>query len=689
MSKEFHTMQTRPTSVLQNIADHHPIIFLFYHWLQGKFSDATLPSKKARSTYENSQYKDENGDLVARLMHHQGIPVFECYTNNVALKATAQGTLTAKAMIKFYLEYIQYLPIGARINTGTYFTDPNTWTTAEIKRRELDFSFIETELHYMLKAFNQEIARHNLTAISGLQLPFFSMNDMQVLISLCDVYKGMACSAATYHDDGANYLVRNLDWTSLCVLGSNTLATITHTKNTDTNKPQAVFSLGFTPGVLGLSMANDKGLVITLNEATKHDTKRENTEKNAIPQFILVRQLIENCTTIAEAKAYLKTHQPATSHILTMMDKEGSHGVFEMLPNKGDYADALFHFRGVDIHDHNIASQVDSPEKKYQNIQVVSNHFLDKTANPIYGSEGFDCSFTRYNNMKAALMNEKSAIEVAQSSSVSDTVHTLIFKAHEEKLSVLINIANAYSAQALDENEKLNYSSFDLTSLFKEFLTIDDPIKQSNLPDTTIDDYLLNLFQEAKQHGQTQPKLAQELINLYTALCHDVANQTVIKNYFNSLDTKTIIFNILNLLKKTRHATNQADLQTALEEFQTATQQYSITNRFANTTSWPSVLACVVGLDLLQAFAQGDITASLSFNMMSSFLTTLLTKPAPMLSFAGIVAALSTKLYPSSNNQHAFFSPLIKNIREGEKIRLKKDHQQQTSPESATTCHFS
>lgn len=546
-------------SLIQQLADRHPILFAPYLYATGKFSSRDEEPIKAKSIFSNAEYYFDDGIHGASLKHIDHFPILEIYTNDAAKKSEAQIKLTAKYLMRFYLQYIQFLPVAARIKSRKFNIDAKEFTNDEIKRRQLDTSYIDDELHYILKEYNAYVANYNHTAPLYLKINYFTLDDLKGLIALCDVYKGIGCSAAvtTEVDQAGNEvhcLIRNLDWLSLQCLGNHTLGFITRTPHTDPKRPRAVFSLGFSIGILGLSLVNDKGLVIAINEATKMDTKRENPKANCIPQFILIRQIAENCTTIAEVKRYLDAHEPATSHILTVMDREGSSGVFEILPNKGDFANHLYRFRGLDksVHKTNQKNKM-VPTYSYLRSQHVANHFLDKKLLPILGSEGFACSFNRYFNMQNAIDRGAPPIKIAQSTSGHDSVHTIIVTHENNQVVAKINWANSFSAQAVDseKNRQLNYSTINLTDIFEKFIEKIALCSKKPLPDInhkySVDHVLIALMKVAQRVGGYHLKLGKELTKLYSNLTLELS-----KNRLPQL--KEITFNehkILDIASET------------------------------------------------------------------------------------------------------------------------------------------
>lgn len=484
-----------------------------------KHSASEREARKAKSIFEEQICTNKEGQVIAEFTKIDDFPLIKFYTADPVLKAEAQAKLTAKYMLDFYISYIQFIPLAARVRSRDLLTDPISFVADEIRRRQLDFSSLEIDLYFLLIAFNKVIDLYNSDKFGPLKIESFTMDQLKALVAMCDIYKGIGCSAAlrekmVAEGKTATQLIRNLDWTPLNALGSNTMGLLYPTRHQSADKPNFVFSVTFTPGLIHLSVANDKGLVITLNEATKMHSKRENKKLNAVPQFVLVRQLIENCCSVKEAIEWLKIHPPATSHILTMMDAFGGSGIFELLPNKGVYKHDLYRFRGIK----------EAQSSNGSLVQHTTNHFLKHNKKPLWGSEGFDCSFDRYEKMGVALAQDRPAKYVAQSTNVADTVQTLIFTTMNGKLTLKLNWANGYSASAIDsETNTLRYTHIDLTSEFKKLASqvraaAIQPVRLSML-----DKGLIGLLRSSHSLGYYQPDLGFELSRFCSQLIIDMS----------------------------------------------------------------------------------------------------------------------------------------------------------------------
>ena len=567
-----------------------------------------LESIKASSIFTNKAYYDKEV-LIAEIAHHEDFPILFIYTADPVLKAKAQANLMAKYMVDFYIHFVQFLPLAARAKTNLWTTDPIPFINQEISRRQLDFSYVEHDLHYMLIEFNLAVDDYNQS--KTLSLHHFTIDDLKSMLAFCDVYKGIGCSAAvrqerTDNDQIIYRLIRNLDWLSLDTLGSHTMGLMTRTPHQTDDKPHYIFSVTLTPGIMGLSMANDKGLVITLNEATKMNNKRENPSKNCIPQFVLIKQIIENCSTISDVKHYLETHQPATSHILTVLDAKGGMGIFEMLPNLGPYNQQLYRFRGHEAEELSL-----SKISKYH----VSNHFLDENGKGIVGSHGFDDSFIRFYNMGQALRDNKKPDEVAKSSNVHDTVQTLIFTADGVGLSMKINWANSYSATAVDSlHQQIHYTEINLTQKFQDF---SKQIKGQVATDDNliVHEKLIELMTLSHKVGAENPQLTHELNQLYSELTLNINNPKF--EIIKIIDVHMAIVETICL----KNLNTQIKMQ-ALEKYK---QDLSILYDFPSTSQklFVTLGSIIGGAILLSMIAQAS-EAKLSLDLLTSATNILL-----------------------------------------------------------------
>lgn len=148
--------------------------------------------------------------------------------------------------------------------------------------------------------------------------------------TMFDLKNVLACSAVGVEKDrsatGGPLLARNLDYPSLGYIQEYTLVTVYRPKG-----KHAFAGVGF-PGLVGVvSGMNDAGLTVAVLEV--YDAKTGETTFNAqgIPYQMCMRKLLEECTTIAEAKTLLESLKRTVLLNIAVADPQGV-AVFEMSP---------------------------------------------------------------------------------------------------------------------------------------------------------------------------------------------------------------------------------------------------------------------------------------------------------------------------------------------------------------------
>jgi isopenicillin-N N-acyltransferase like protein len=121
---------------------------------------------------------------------------------------------------------------------------------------------------------------------------------------------------------------RNLDYPSLGYIHEHTLVTVYR----PTGK-HAFASVGF-PGIVGvLSGMNDAGLCVAVLEVYDAKEGEPHFNPKGIPYALCNRRLLEECTTIAEAKKLLES-MPRTSLLNLAVADRTSTAVFEVTPKQ-------------------------------------------------------------------------------------------------------------------------------------------------------------------------------------------------------------------------------------------------------------------------------------------------------------------------------------------------------------------
>lgn len=154
-----------------------------------------------------------------------------------------------------------------------------------------------------------------------------------------DLKKFMACSAVMVDGKrsrtGGPLLGRNLDYPSLDYIHQYSLVTVYR----PTGK-HAFATVGF-PGLVGcLSGMNDAGLTVAILEVFKTRDGEPDFNPNGVPYALCHRKLLEECTTIDQAKKLLEKMKRTTTLNLAVADRSGV-AVLEVTPGHVVRRDAV------------------------------------------------------------------------------------------------------------------------------------------------------------------------------------------------------------------------------------------------------------------------------------------------------------------------------------------------------------
>jgi predicted choloylglycine hydrolase len=149
--------------------------------------------------------------------------------------------------------------------------------------------------------------------------------------TMFDLKSVFACSALLIEKDrsttGGPLLARNLDYPSLGYIHEYSLVTVYRPKG-----KHAFASIGF-PGLVGVvSGMNDAGLTVAVLEVRDAKSGEAKFNIQGVPYQLCVRKMLEECTTIAEAKKLLESMNRTVLLNLVVADAKGV-AVFEMSPN--------------------------------------------------------------------------------------------------------------------------------------------------------------------------------------------------------------------------------------------------------------------------------------------------------------------------------------------------------------------
>jgi predicted choloylglycine hydrolase len=152
--------------------------------------------------------------------------------------------------------------------------------------------------------------------------------------TMFDIKKLVNCSALVVEKERVKagttgpLLGRNLDFPSLNYLHHFTLVTVYRP-----NGKHAFVSVTF-PGLVGvLSGMNEKGLSLGVLEIYQSADGSEVFNKTGVPYAMILRRVLEECSTVEEALTLLQNVKRTTRFNLAICDREGG-GVFEVTPKQ-------------------------------------------------------------------------------------------------------------------------------------------------------------------------------------------------------------------------------------------------------------------------------------------------------------------------------------------------------------------
>lgn len=202
---------------------------------------------------------------------------------------------------------------------------------------------------------------------------------------------------------------RNFDFPSLGMLDKYSLLTMTHTAG-----KHSFASVGF-PGLIGvISGMNDAGLAIATLDVEASGNDSPPFDPTGEPMMLVFRQILEECSTVADVEALLRRTKATTWANLAVCDREGG-AVFELTPTDIARRDAT------------------------NSILPCTNHFRSPAL-----AAGTEC--TRYDSLSSALDQTQLDVDAVhqhlkQVSQGELTLQTMIFQPRELVLHLAIGAA--------------------------------------------------------------------------------------------------------------------------------------------------------------------------------------------------------------------------------------------------------
>jgi predicted choloylglycine hydrolase len=255
------------------------------------------------------------------------------------VSARAEAPLTATKLPKPQLAVVDKVPLLTLAGTPEEIGKQEAELAGEkaktllsfgpnlVKRRVGDFAWKANVV--ASRALLENVAQRHRDEIASFQktsgLPEGDLIASQMIY---DTLNAFGCSSilvpASLSETGGPLFGRNFDYASLGLLHANDLVKIVRPEGR-----YAFASIGF-PGCFGvISGMNEHGLAIALHEVREAADGSARFNAEGVPTLFALRQVLEECKTVADAKDLLTKLPRTTMYNLALCDPSGG-GVLEV-----------------------------------------------------------------------------------------------------------------------------------------------------------------------------------------------------------------------------------------------------------------------------------------------------------------------------------------------------------------------
>jgi len=278
------------------------------------------------------------------------------------------------------LRYIQGIPVAIVAGTPTEIGAQRAALLAKpgaamLKFPRKMFAAAGAEQYWPLavmaskQLLQQAPARYRAEMAAVAKQANISIDALEVGNTLLELRR-MGCSTLiiepTRSATGGPLFGRNFDFPPLGVLDKYSLVTIVHPHG-----KHSFAAVGY-PGLLGvLSGMNDAGLAVATLDVYASSNGSPKFDPTGTPQMFVFRQILEECTTVAETEALLQQTKASTWSNLAVCDRQRG-AVFEITPtevvrrnSQKSVLPCTNHFRTADL-----ATQTDC--WRYQSLQAAA-----------------------------------------------------------------------------------------------------------------------------------------------------------------------------------------------------------------------------------------------------------------------------------------------------------------------------
>jgi len=363
------------------------------------------------------------------LQYINEIPVLKITTQDPEKRGFAQGYLTGKnihqLMNKFLRPFVPYL-----------FTNLSAYKNLLTQVKHVKFSpDEEKEIQGIVQGYNQwrkEEDKKNGLVIASRMLTVEDVKAWRAFPDLLSEALGrkktsFGCSTVACRKNGETHVASNFDYMSGNILSNHTLVTVYPSHG------RRVATIGFAGGIAVRGM-NDQGLCTVINDAGL------TFKNNEYPYCSLHRQVLEHCKTVHEAKNYLNSVSPSSSHLLTLADSHEAC-VLQWYPDKN--------------------TKKSEKSLNADQFVIATNHFEDQYQQILQDSVTDQSSINRaktlHDHLKGKLASTSSMTEMLhqglKSVEMDDTLQALVMSPNHKE--IFLNWDNCYAADL--SLQKLTY----------------------------------------------------------------------------------------------------------------------------------------------------------------------------------------------------------------------------------------
>lgn len=306
------------------------------------------------------------------------IPVVKFHTKDPYEMGFAQGLLLGDKIEDLYYRVICPMNYLLRYLSGDWSGQKlndqlGRLTIPENYKQEFQGLFDGVSAYAKKNNYQTKLTLRNVYEVHCLADSYKEIGNHRIFFGLFQPTT-FGCSTVLVSRYGRKGIARTLDWPGFGLVGP-------YVYLREHQVGRRIVRTQTFPGYVGaLTGRNSDGLVVVVNELGKRNGK-------GIPYGLFARYLLENAKNIQKAKQLIdsKKYQPASSHHLTMMDKQGGCN-FQFLLNGKDY---YFH-RILPFHGY----------------LLVTNHGLYANGNEIEDSHADATTGRRYRSMERVMQKE-------------------------------------------------------------------------------------------------------------------------------------------------------------------------------------------------------------------------------------------------------------------------------------------